>query len=193
MKTIRLVLAGPSGAGKDTLRKKILERRNDIFFNVSYTTREKRDDEIEGIDYHFVTKEKFQEMVDNNEFLEHVNYSTGRYGTCKIPEDVLKNKDILFRKDVRGAISLKEKFPYTLTFYILPKDKDRLKKQKGDRGEDRDKIALEEVELAKKLDFLIINDDPDKAVDEILNIIDVYKNHSMMNSKNTDFLDEYYK
>ena len=179
MKTIRLVLAGPSGAGKDTLRKKILERRNDIFFNVSYTTREKRDDEIEGIDYHFVTKEKFQEMVDNNEFLEHVNYSTGRYGTC--------------RKDVRGAISLKEKFPYTLTFYILPKDKDRLKKQKGDRGEDRDKIALEEVELAKKLDFLIINDDPDKAVDEILNIIDVYKNHSMMNSKNTDFLDEYYK
>ena len=193
MKGMYIVIAGPSGAGKDSVIREVLKRRNNLLLNVSYTSREKRDDEIDGFDYHFVSREKFEQMINNNEFVEFVEYGGEYYGTRNLSKEEFENNDVVFRKDVRGAISIKVKFPFVITIYLMPANNLRLKEQKGDRGDNRDDIARQEKNPAKTLDFLVVNDKIEKAADEIISIIDIYKAHSMKNPINIQFMDEFYK
>ena len=193
MNSIRIVLAGPSGAGKDSVIREILNKRNNILLNVSYTSRKKRQEETNGLDYNFVTRQEFEEMIAKDEFIEYVDYDGEYYGTRKLSNEELESNDIIFRKDVRGAISIKDKYPFVITFYIMPTDSNRLKMQKGKRGENRDKIAKDEKDPAKELDFLIINDKIEKAADEIISIIEIYRAYSMRNPDNISFMDNFYK
>lgn len=192
MNGMYVVIAGPSGAGKDSVIREIGKKMNNCLISVSYTSRKIRPEEINGIDYNFVSEEEFEYMIKNGDFVEYVKYDGNYYGTAKLSKEELENNDVIFRKDVRGAISIKKEFPFVITFYVMAKDYSTLKKQKGDRGKNRDDIAIKERDLAKNLDFLIINDNIEKAADEIISIIEMYKAHSMKSKENIKFMDEFY-
>ena len=104
MKNILFVIAGPSGAGKDYICNE-LERRMNIVRDVSYTTRRIRENEVDGVDYHYISKEQFEKMIEKDEFLEYNRYDEeNNYGTRRYLESELKGRDILFRKDVKGEV-----------------------------------------------------------------------------------------
>ena len=192
MKGLYIVIAGPSGAGKDSVIRKVLKKRKNILLNVSYTSRKIRPYETNGFDYNFVTKEKFESMIQNGDFLEYIVYDNAYYGTKKLSKEELENNDVMFRKDVNGAISIKRDFPFVITFYIMTKNLSILKKRKGKRGKARDDIAIAEKDPAKNLDFLIINKTRRQAAKEVIKIIDIYKSHSMKNPVNIQFMDDFY-
>lgn len=192
MNGMLVVLSGPSGAGKGRIFKEILRRRNNIRKIPSVTTRELREDEVQGVDYISVPEEDFIEMQNDGCFFESVCYADNMYGTLRIPVEELNSKDIFLDKDVRGALSIKKKYPEAVTIYIMPKDVETLIKRRGNRGAIRQQIAKEEVALAKKLDFLVINDDIEQAVQSVENIIECMRMNSMKDKWNIKFLDEFY-
>ena len=153
-----VILAGPSGAGKGRIGEELVERMN-IRKVLSVTTREKREEDKVKNNYLFVDKETFLKLKKQGKFFETNYYDGNWYGTLRIPEEELYVRDLLFDKDVNGAHAIKAVYPYALTFYIMPKDKETLLERRGNRGEGRKAIAIEEVPKAKQLDFLIINDD----------------------------------
>lgn len=191
MNGVIVVLSGPSGAGKGRVFDEILKRRSNVRKVLSLTSRPRRADDKES--YIFVSKEEFLTKVDNNEFFEYVWYDDNLYGTLNIPTEELVERDLFFDKDVRGAISIKEAYPEAITIYIMPKDEETLLKRRGDRGKNRGQIAKDEIELAKQLDFLVVNDDINDTVEQIEEIINCMRNNSMKSSSNKNFLDNFFK
>lgn len=178
------VFSAPSGCGKTTILKKIFEIFPDIYFSISATTRPKRENEIDGKDYFFITKEKFEEHIKNNDFVEWNEHFGNKYGTLKSNIDYhLKNgEDIIFDVDVNGALNIKKCYPDSITIFIKPPDISELEKRLLKRGtENHESIkirldrAKEEIEKSKFFDYIIINDDLDTAIEEIKNIILKYK------------------
>jgi len=193
-----IVLSGPSGAGKGRICEELLARRDDIRKIVSVTTRERREDDLGKDTYVFITEEKFLYMKEQDMFLETNYYDGAWYGTMRVPTEELAIRDLVFDKDVNGALAIKEMYPDAITFYVMPKDNETLLKRRGNRGKERAQIAVEEVEKAKKLDYLIINDDIDETirrVEEIIECTRVYlplKKWSMNNKDNINFMDNFY-
>ncbi|MBC8523061.1 guanylate kinase [PVC group bacterium] len=178
-----IVISGPSGVGKTTIVHSVREELGAIF-SVSATTRPKSDRETDGIDYYFITPDRFEEMVNHNEFLEHAEvFRCHRYGTLKQPvEKVLADgKLMLLDIDVQGGIQVNQNMPQSLRFFILPPNEDELLRRLTARGrDDSDSIqrrfseAKQEILLAKEsgaYDFFIVNDDLGLAVAEIVAII----------------------
>lgn len=170
-----VVVSGPSGVGKGTICKKIMDLIN-AKFSVSTTTRSPREGEIEGKDYFFVTKEEFKEKIEHGEFLEYNIYNDNYYGTSKNEIFNMINKGInaLLEIDVNGAYNIKKKFPEALLIYIAPPSMEVLKQRLIDRGteeleviENRLKIAEDELKRVDFYDYVIINDDLDTAVNEV--------------------------
>jgi len=178
-----IVISGPSGAGKGTIIKELLKRKPDIVYSVSYTTRPKREGEENGKDYFFISKEMFEEMIKNGEFLEWAKVYDYYYGTSK--EFVLKKlregKDVILEIEIQGARKVREIFDRknTIFIFIVPPSFKELKKriEKRRRGETEEEIkkrlnfAKEEIKEAEKYDYIVINDDIDRAVEEVLCII----------------------
>ena len=178
-----IVISGPSGAGKGTIIKEVLKRKPDIVYSVSYTTRPKREGEENGKDYFFISKERFEEMIKNGEFLEWAKVYDYYYGTSK--EFVLKKlregKDVILEIEIQGARKVREIFDRknTIFIFIAPPSFKELKKriEKRRRGESEEEIrkrlnfAKEEIKEAEKYDYIVINDDVDRAVEEVLCII----------------------
>lgn len=191
MNGMLVILSGPSGAGKGRIGEELVERMN-MRKVLSVTTREKREEDKVKNNYLFVDKETFLKLKKQGEFFETNYYDGNWYGTLKIPEEELYVRDLLFDKDVNGAHAIKDVYPYALTFYIMPKDKETLLERRGNRGEGRKAIAIEEVPKAKQLDFLVINDDIEEAVKEIIDIIECMRKCSMRNLKSQMFLDKFY-
>ena len=171
---VLVIVSSPSGAGKTTLTRRLLrEHAENLEFSVSYTTRPMRPGELDGRDYHFVTPEKFEEMVRNREFAEHAFVHRNRYGTAESAvEAALSNgKDMIFDVDWQGGQALSTRWPNdSLKIFILPPDLDTLANRLRTRATDDPKViaerlanALGELEHFNEYPHVIVNDDLERA------------------------------
>ncbi len=179
-----VILISPSGGGKTAIFTKILEENSEIKYSISYTTREARNNEIDGVHYNFVSEQKFLEMKDSGDFLESAIVHGYWYGTSKsYINNVLKNNHIIMDIDVQGAKQIMNSGVDNVTIFILPPSREVwLERLKG-RGTDSDEVIQVRLESAKKeiqeirdFQYLVINDDIDKAVNDIETIIRAEEN-----------------
>lgn len=175
-----IVISGPSGVGKDTLIREYM-KTNEAFLSISATTREIRGNEKDGVDYYFLSREEFEKRIKDNDFLEYAIYNNCYYGTpkSKIEEILNEGKDVFLVIEVQGGLQIKEKIKDSVLIFILPPSleilEERLRNRESDSDdmiENRLKIALNEIEISKKYDYTIINNDINNAVDKIGLIIE---------------------
>jgi len=175
-----IVISGPSGSGKTTVCGKLLEIFPELAYSVSTTTRKKRDNEKEGIDYYFVDKGKFKEMIGNNEFIEWEEVHGDLYGS--LYRDIEKKRNekagILMDIDPKGGINIKKMYPDSILIFLsvtsIETLVERLNKRRTEDGFDIDKRierAKEEFELSKNYDFIIVNNDIEPTLKKLSNII----------------------
>ncbi|HHV31703.1 guanylate kinase [Caproiciproducens sp. LBM24188] len=190
-----IVFSGPSGAGKDTILKRLLETNADYRLSVSATTRAPREGEVDGKDYHFITKEKFQNMLKNDELLESAEYCGNCYGTPSGPirSWQAEGHDVILEIEVQGGSQIKTKCPDCVSIFILPPSMEVLEQRLRGRGTEADEViqkrmmrAQKEIEEAVHYDYCVINDTVEKAVDEINQIICAEK-HKVY--RNADFIE----
>jgi len=177
---ILFVLSGPSGVGKGTVRKKLFEQINDLKYSISVTTRDMRPGEKDGVDYFFKTKNEFKQLIQQNKLLEYAKYVNNYYGTPrKYVSDTLKQGyDVLLEIEVQGALQVKQNFPQGVFIFLLPPNLEALKMRIMSRGtEDKDLVlgrlqqATKEIKLMEHYDYVVINDDVNRAVTNIKSII----------------------
>lgn len=180
-KGLLIVVSGPSGAGKGTICKEILSRRDDIFVSISATTREPRKGEIDGINYFFKTREEFERMIDEEEFIEYAEVYKNLYGTPKeyVLDKLNKGENCLLEIDIQGALQVKKRYPEGVYIFILPPSMKELKSRIIGRGsetpetlERRFSSAYSEIEFVNQYDYYIINDEVKTAADTMESIID---------------------
>ncbi len=182
-KGLLVVISGFSGSGKGTLMKELLKRYDDTYaLSISATTRSPREGELHGREYFFVTKAEFEKMIENEELIEYAGYVGNYYGTPKpyVLSKLLEGKDVILEIEVQGAIDLKKRYPEAVMIFITPPDKKTLEKRLVGRGteskaqiENRLERAAKEADSIKNYDYLIINDEIDKTVEKIHNLIQV--------------------
>ena len=176
-----IVLSGPSGVGKGTVRKAIFESDdNDFQYSVSMTTRNKREGEIEGVDYYFRTREEFEALIEAGEMLEYAEYVGNYYGTplSYVQKTLDQGKDVFLEIEVQGAKQVKEKVPDGVFIFLTPPDLAELRSRITGRGTDsaevideRMRVAREEIEMMALYDYAVVNDEVSKAVQRIREII----------------------
>ena len=176
-----LVLSGPSGAGKGTISKRMLENSPNLKFSISATTRAPRVGEVDKVNYHFITKELFQEMVDKDELLEYAQVYDNFYGTPRFAvEDALaEGFDVLLEIDPQGALQIKEKMPRAVFVFIMPPSLEELSERIHKRGTDEETIiqlrlsqAVNELKCASNYDYLVINDEIETATHKVMSILE---------------------
>ena len=175
-----IVISGPSGAGKSTVVFKALEGRDDVCFSVSATTRKPRPGEVDGKEYFFVDLDKFRDMVANDEFLEHAVYVANSYGTPRayVEKKLDEGMNVLLDIEVQGALQVHEKMPDAVMIFIIPPSMEELRRRLVARGTDTERAiearlirARQEYAEADFYDYIIVNDDADKAAKELSAII----------------------
>lgn len=176
-----IVLSGPSGVGKGTVRKAIFERDDNKFeYSVSMTTRPMRKGEVDGVDYYFRTKEEFEAMIEAGEMLEYAEYVGNYYGTplTYVNKTLDEGKDVFLEIEVQGAQQVKEKVPDGVFIFLTPPDLAELKARIVGRGtdspeviEERMRVARQEIEMMALYDYAVVNDQVQNAVDRIKDII----------------------
>ena len=176
-----IVISGPSGAGKSTVVFKAIEGRNDVCFSTSVTTRKPRPGETDGKEYFFVDLDRFREMVENDELLEHAEYVANSYGTPRayVEKQLESGLNVLLDIEVQGARQVHEKMPEAVMIVVAPPSLKELERRLRGRGTDTERAiearlirAQQEFAEADFYDYLIINDDADKAARELNAIID---------------------
>lgn len=176
-----IVVSAPSGSGKDTVVKRLVERnKNDYWISVSATSRAPRKGEKEGVDYYYITKEEFEQRIKDNYFLEYTKYADNYYGTPKqnIIDNLEKGKDVILIIEIEGAANIKEMLPEALLIFIMPPSIKELARRLKKRGtEDIDKIikrfhkTYQEINEVTKYNYVVVNDKLDDAVEKIEAII----------------------
>lgn len=170
------IICGPSGVGKGTVVSRLLETDPTLYFSVSATTRAPRAGEADGVHYHFLTRERFQEWIDAGDFLEHAQFVGNFYGTPRryVDEAMDQGRDVLLDIEIQGAEQIHQKRPEAVRIYIAPPSWEELERRLTGRGtEDTEKVrsrlarGREEFAAAKDFDYLVINDTVDHAVAEI--------------------------
>ena len=180
-----IVISAPSGAGKGTIIKKLLENNSkDRWLSVSATSRKPREGEKEGVNYYYLTEEEFKKKVDEDYFLEYTNYAGNYYGTPReyIKKKVNKGIDVFLEIEIEGANNIKKLIPEALFIFIMPPSlKELVKRLKGRGTETNEKIikrfnaAYKEVNEVTKYNYVVVNDEVDTAVDKIEAIIKAEK------------------
>lgn len=189
-KGILVILSGPSGSGKGTVLKKFLADEN-FGLSISATTREPRLEDKEGVTYFFKTKEEFESMINNGEFIEYAQYNGNYYGTPKqfVLDSLNNGKDMLVEVEVQGAMQLKGIFHDAVYIFMTTPDINILKSRLIGRGsetpqriQERLDKALYEIEYLNCYDYLIVNDDLDKAVEDLKSAVNDAKAKRKANS-----------
>lgn len=175
-----IIISGPSGAGKGTICKSFLERNKNVALSVSATTRAPRSGEVEGINYYFISKEKFKEKIEHNDFLEYAEVYDNFYGTPKsnVEEILESGKDVILEIDIQGALKVKENTEEGVFIFILPPSMEELKQRIIKRGSEtpeslmkRFKSAYKEINYISKYNYAVVNDTVDVAVQKLEAII----------------------
>lgn len=184
-KGLLLVISGPSGTGKGTICKKYLEKNENVKLSVSATTRKPREGEVEGVSYYYKTKQDFEDMINNNEFLEYASIYDNYYGTPKktIFDELEKGNDVILEIEMQGAMQVKKAYPEAVCIFILPPSLLELKNRIVGRGtetpeqiEKRFNSAYDEIKKLGDYDYFIFNNVVEKSVEEIHGIVYSEKN-----------------
>ena len=171
------IISAPSGAGKTSLVKALLERLDGVSVSVSHTTRAPRPGEVDGVDYHFIGKPDFEALVAAGEFLEHAQVFDNYYGTSRaaVQQKLRSGEDVILEIDWQGARQVAQAFPDAVKVFILPPGQDALRQRLTGRGQDGEDIierrmrdAVSEMSHFDEYHYLIINDDFEHALDELL-------------------------
>ena len=184
-KGLLVVVSGPSGAGKGTICKNFMELNKEMLLSISSTTRNPRENEIDGVNYNFITKQDFEDLIGTDSLLEYVHVFGNYYGTPKkwVLECIEKGKDVLLEIEIVGAMKVKEKYPDAILVFVLPPSLKELKNRIITRGtetieqiENRMARAMQEIKTIEKYDYFIFNDNLTRAVDDVEAIISAEKN-----------------
>lgn len=196
---VLVVISGPSGAGKGTICKALLEKNDNLFLSVSATTRQPRVGEVDGVNYYFITREEFDNRVSKDDFLEYAEVYGNCYGTPKsnVEKMLQEGKDVILEIDIQGALRVKENFSEGVFIFILPPSMEELKQRIIKRGSEteeslmrRFKSAYQEINYISKYNYAVVNDVLDVAVGKVESIIaaekcrvDRMKEHTILDSK----------
>ncbi|KXJ57361.1 guanylate kinase [Neptuniibacter pectenicola] len=170
------VVSAPSGAGKTSLVKAMLEQDSEIVVSVSHTTRDMRPGEVDGVDYNFVSMDQFNQMIEDADFLEFAEVFTNKYGTSQrwVETQLAQGKDVILEIDWQGAQQIRRLMPDCLSIFILPPSRDVLEQRLKGRGTDSDEViglrmseAASEMSHYPEYDYLVINDNFDTALKEL--------------------------
>ena len=177
---ILAVVSGFSGAGKGTIMKGLMNRYDNYALSISATTREPREGEVHGREYFFVSEEEFEDMIREDRLIEYARYVDHYYGTPKdyVMSQMEAGKDVILEIEIQGALKVKEKFPEALLIFVAPPSAEELKRRLVNRGTEtadvidaRMKRACEEAEQMDRYDYLLINDEIDRCVEELNSLI----------------------
>ena len=175
-----VVVSGFAGTGKGTVMKELLGRYDSYALSISATTRQPRPTEVAGREYLFKTKEEFEKMIEENEFLEYACYVGNYYGTPRkyVEEQLSEGRDVILEIEIQGALHIKEQFPDALLLFIAPPSADVLKQRLTDRGTESAEViesrlarAVEESKGIEQYDYLVVNDDLDECVETVHRMI----------------------
>ena len=175
-----VIISGYSGCGKGTVIKRMMDKYGNYAFSVSMTTRDPRDQEIDGVHYHFVTNERFEKMIDQAGFLEYAGYTDNYYGTPSafVHENLAAGRDVLLDIEVQGAMQIREKIPEAILIFVSTPTAAELENRLVSRGTEtparvskRLKRAVEESTEIWRYDHFVINDTVEEAADMINGII----------------------
>ncbi len=195
-KGVLIVFSGPSGVGKDTVLKELVKRNEDMRVSISMTTREPRGKEVDGVDYYFVSREYFEKKVSEGKMLEYAEYNGNYYGTPKAPVDEMLSSGIsvILEIEVQGAAKIRALYPDAVSVFLFPPTLATLEKRLRNRGTEDEEtvnhrlfIAEQEIRRAGEFEFGVINDELEKAVDELEMII---KTEKLRLSRNKNIISE---
>lgn len=174
------IISAPSGSGKSTLVHRLLKTVPDLNFSISYTTRQPRPAEINGVDYNFISRQEFEERLEKNEFLEYATVFGNYYGTnrCSLEAAARSGKDLVLDIDVQGARQLKVAIPEAISIFVLPPSRDVLEQRLRARSQDSEEViqrrlrgAAEEVRNYSQYDYVLINRELEDASGRLVAIV----------------------
>ena len=177
---VLILFSGPSGVGKDTILEVVLNKDKELQKSISLTTRNIRENEIDGKDYYFISLSQFHDMIDKGEILEYAQYGANMYGTPKAPVDkwLSEGKTVILKIEVQGAQSIKEMYPDSVGIFVLPPSMEVLESRLRSRGTEdeadilkRLEIARDEIRKSVDYDYFVVNEDIEKAADDVLTIV----------------------
>ncbi len=175
-----IIVSGPSGSGKGTVIQEFLKSNKDAWLSISCTSREPRPGDIPNESYYFLTRDEFEAKIENNEFLEYAEYNGNYYGTPKehIEEKLIKGIDVILEIEVQGALKVKELVPEAICIFIMPPSMKELKKRLIGRGTEskekvlgRFKTAYQEINNVTRYNYVVTNDEVEKAANKIAAIL----------------------
>ena len=179
------MVSGFSGAGKGTLMKHLMEEYENYALSISMTTRAPRPGETDGKEYFFVTKQQFEDKIEQNGLVEYACYCDNYYGTPRayVEQQLEAGKDVILEIEIQGALKIKEKFPTALLLFVMPPSAQELRKRLEGRGTESSEViekrlqrATQEAEGIEKYDFIVINDKLEECVQELHNLIQAAHN-----------------
>ncbi len=179
-----IILSGPSGVGKGTVRSKLFEKINNISYSVSMTTRAPRVGEVNGVDYYFVDDKEFDRNVESGNMLEWAEFVGNKYGTPldKVEEILNLGKDVMLEIEIQGALQVKEKVKDALFIFLMPTSLTELENRLRSRGSETDEVIKERLDKAKRelplrdqYNYVVINDEVEKVCDQIIDVIKLEK------------------
>ena len=177
---VLFVVSGPSGAGKGTICKALIERRSDVFLSVSATTRKPREKEVSGVHYHFLSEEDFKQRIAEGDMLEHAVFCGNYYGTPKqkVDEMLDAGKNVILEIEVQGAMKVRSKYPEGVFIFVLPPSMQELRSRIKGRGTESDEVIAERLNTAawecshiEKYNYILLNDSIEDAVGQFEAVI----------------------
>ena len=170
------VITGPSGAGKGTVLKQVIQSLDQLYFSVSATTRAPREGEVDGVHYHFLTRERFEQLIEADRFLEYARYAENYYGTPLDPveEHLAQGHDVILEIELQGALQVKKRLPQAVLVFIAPPSFEELENRLRGRGTEQEAVILKRLAIAREecahmdeFRYIVVNDEVASAADRL--------------------------